>query len=99
MHCFLPGSRQNRLLESLKQRIKGVNIVVQCRSDRVEKNDDGFAIHINHNRMITANSLLLTTGFDIFDAERKEEYGYGIYDNVITSVELEKAFKSGVAID
>ncbi len=45
--------------------------------------------------MITANSLLLTTGFDIFEAERKEEYGYGIYENVITSVELEQVFKSG----
>ena len=45
--------------------------------------------------MITANSLLLTTGFDIFEAERKEEYGYGIYDNVITSVDLEQVFNSG----
>ena len=45
--------------------------------------------------MVTANSLLLTTGFDIFEAERKEEYGYGIYENVITSVDLEKQFKSG----
>ena len=45
--------------------------------------------------MITANSLLLTTGFDLFDAEKKEEYGYGIYENVITSVDLERQFKSG----
>jgi heterodisulfide reductase subunit A len=37
---------------------------------------------------------LLTTGFDIFEAEKKEEYGYGIYENVITSVELEQVFKS-----
>ena len=48
--------------------------------------------------MITANAVLLTTGFDIFDAGRKEEYGYGIYDNVITSVELEEAFKSGMPL-
>ena len=35
----------------------------------------------------------LLGGFDTFDAQRKEEYGYGIYDNVITSVELEEKIK------
>ena len=38
------------------------------------------------------DSLLVATGFKIFDARRKEEYGYGIYENVITSVELENMF-------
>ncbi len=37
----------------------------------------------------------MATGFDLFKSERKEEYGYGIYDNVITSAELEKKFRSG----
>ena len=36
--------------------------------------------------------MLITTGFRLFDARRKEEYGYGIYENVITSVELENMF-------
>lgn len=40
-------------------------------------------------------SILLTTGFDFFNAHRKEEYGYGIYPNVITSVDLEEQLKSG----
>jgi len=73
----------------------GINILVNSEVTGVEKNDDGFAIHLSQNRMITANALLITTGFDIFDAQKKEEYGYGIYDNVITSVELEDIFKSG----
>lgn len=37
-----------------------------------------------------ASSVLLSTGFEVFDARRKEEYGYGIYPNVITSVQLEE---------
>jgi heterodisulfide reductase subunit A2 len=95
-HALFP-SRQpaDRLLESLKAGIKGVNVLCNAEVIKVEKNDDGFAVHINQGRMITAHSLLLTTGFDIFDAARKEEYGFGIYDNVITSVELEKLFKKG----
>ena len=35
-------------------------------------------------------AILAATGYDFFDAKRKEEYGYGIYPNVITSVELEE---------
>jgi heterodisulfide reductase subunit A len=37
-----------------------------------------------------ADAVLLATGFEPFNARRKEELGYGIYDNVITSVEFEK---------
>jgi heterodisulfide reductase subunit A len=95
-HALFPSREPaHQLLARLKQKIAGVNFVFNATVTRVEKNDDGFAIHIDHNRMITANALLLTTGFDIFDAEKKEEYGYGIYDNVITSVDLEKAFNTG----
>ncbi|MHC1778319.1 MAG: FAD-dependent oxidoreductase [Lentimicrobium sp.] len=39
-----------------------------------------------------ADAVLLTTGFELFDARKKEEYGYGIYENVITSADLEKMF-------
>jgi heterodisulfide reductase subunit A2 len=95
-HALFPSREPaHQLLARLKQKINGVNYVFNASVTAVEKNDDGFAIHIDQNRMITANALLLTTGFDIFDAGKKEEYGYGIYDNVITSVELEKAFNSG----
>lgn len=41
----------------------------------------------------SARAVLFATGFDLFPAARKEEYGYGIYDNVITSAELEAMFK------
>lgn len=41
-----------------------------------------------------ADAVLLTTGFEMFDARKKEEYGYGIFENVITSADLEKMFAS-----
>jgi heterodisulfide reductase subunit A len=95
----LPEWKQQQslpLLMSLKQGVSdGVNVINNANITGIEKNEDGFAIMINKNRVITANTLLLTTGFDIFEAERKEEYGYGIYDNVITSVDLEQVFRTG----
>ncbi|HNQ68474.1 MAG TPA: FAD-dependent oxidoreductase [Bacteroidales bacterium] len=42
-----------------------------------------------------ADVTLLATGFEVFDAKRKEELGYGIYDNVITSVDFEDMYKTG----
>ncbi len=35
-------------------------------------------------------AIILATGYQPFDAHRKEEYGYGRYKNVITSLELER---------
>jgi heterodisulfide reductase subunit A len=61
----------------------------------VEKTGQAFLLHLNNLENITADAILLTTGYDLFNARVKEEYGYGIYDNVITSVDLEERFKNG----
>lgn len=42
-----------------------------------------------------ADAAILSTGFKVFDAKYKEELGYGIYPNVITSVEFESMYKNG----
>ncbi len=39
-------------------------------------------------------SLVLAPGFDLFDAYKKPEYGYGRYRNVITSMEMERTFSA-----
>ncbi|MCX6239939.1 MAG: FAD-dependent oxidoreductase [Bacteroidia bacterium] len=56
----------------------------------------------NHHKVILtdgqsfkADVVLIASGFQVFNAEKKEEYGYKIYDNVITSVDLEELLKSG----
>jgi len=35
-------------------------------------------------------AVILATGYQPFDARRKEEYGYGRYKNVITNLQLER---------
>ena len=35
------------------------------------------------------------SGFTLFDASIKEEYGYGIYDNVFTTVDIERMLNEG----
>ncbi|MBA2867869.1 heterodisulfide reductase subunit A-like polyferredoxin [Methanococcus maripaludis] len=39
---------------------------------------------------INVGTIITATGYDEFDASRKEEYGYGVYDNVITTLEVER---------
>ena len=43
----------------------------------------------------SADAVLITTGYKVFDATRKEELGYGIYPGVITSIDMEKKLKEG----
>jgi len=56
----------------------------------VSKLQDRFAVKISNGEILTSDAVLVTTGYKVFDARRKEEYGYGIYDNVITSADFEK---------
>ena len=64
---------------------------------KIEKNKEGkFLVPLSDGSLLEGDSLLVSTGFKIFDARRKEEYGYGIYENVITSVELENRWQTGI---
>jgi heterodisulfide reductase subunit A len=39
---------------------------------------------------LDVGAIIVATGFDLFDAREKEEYGFGISDNVVTSLALER---------
>lgn len=39
---------------------------------------------------IEVGAVILCTGFELFDAKLRGEYGYGIYKNVITSLQFER---------
>lgn len=57
------------------------------------KTKEGFTLETTAGLILHGDGLVLATGFGEFDAHRKEEYGYGIYENVITSVDFEKKLK------
>lgn len=52
-------------------------------------------VMLRSKERIPADAVVVATGFTLFDAHRKQEYGYGLYDNVITSVDLERMMNSG----
>ncbi len=62
---------------------------------RVDRTNGHFLLETTDGGQFDANAVVVSTGFETFDATRKEEYGYSIYENVITSVDLEEMMKKG----
>lgn len=53
------------------------------------------SVTLADGRRLECDAVAVCSGFDLFDARIKEEYGYGIYDNVFTSVDIERMLEEG----
>ena len=88
---FTPASD---VLGALRQRItKAENITVrtQCEASKITPK----RVTLSTGEELECDAVVIATGFTLFDARLKEEYGYGIYDNVVTSADLEQMFNRG----
>jgi len=56
----------------------------------IHREKDKFNIETSGEQKLEADAVVVATGYELFDARRKEEYGYKIYDHVITSADLEQ---------
>lgn len=74
---------------------KAIKLLTNTTIDKFKRGRNQFAITTNGGKELTADAVIVATGFDLFKSAKKEEYGYGIYDNVITSADLEKMFTDG----
>ena len=83
------------VVEKMLDQVKGIDVRLNTEVVDIQRDNNGFHAVLSNNEKIDAQAVILATGFDIFKAERKQEYGYGIYNNVMTSVELEKYFRTG----
>ncbi|PKP03778.1 MAG: FAD-dependent oxidoreductase [Bacteroidetes bacterium HGW-Bacteroidetes-6] len=72
-----------------------VNIFTETEVESFERSGTQMKLCISDGKILDADAVVIATGFDVFDARKKEEYGYGIYDNVITSKDLEQWFCEG----
>lgn len=80
--------------KQLKQHLNhpGIRLHMGMEPRKIDRQGQGFSVLLSDGSAVEGDALLVATGFKVFDARRKEEYGYGIYENVITSVELENLF-------
>lgn len=95
---LFPDRRQG---SDVKQYLDGISIndkikmLTNTTIEKFLKKKSNFSLTTNGGNIMTADAVIVATGFDLFKSEKKEEYGYGIYDNVITSADLETMFSKG----
>lgn len=82
----------NHLIFQLDQ---NTTILTNSKIETIAVNNNSVEAVLTSGKRIVADAALISTGFELFDARKKEEYGYKIYENVITSADLEKVFKEG----
>jgi len=80
----------SEIVDELKADLNGVEVKTGTAVESVTKSGGKFRV-----KGKDADAVLISTGFEPFDATLKEEYGYGIYDNVINSLELDEMLKKG----
>lgn len=83
------------VMNELFSAAQGIESVTDCEITSLTPAEDGVTAVAAGGEQYKGRAAVVATGFDLFDARLKEEYGYGMYENVITSAELEQMFREG----
>ena len=90
---FPTFTHAREVIGPLAQQVKDMHIRCFYGQEVTQISPDG--VTLRSEERIPADAVVVATGFTLFDAHRKQEYGYGLYDNVITSVDLERMMIGG----
>lgn len=92
-HKLFPDmSSAKDLVRRLQSEISGAFILSDTKVISLNRLANGYSLKLSNGSVVNASSLLIASGFSLFDAAKKEEYGYGVYDRVITNSDLEAWF-------
>ena len=64
------------------------NCAESCDRDAIDFDDAGEDLELD------IGSVVVATGFDVYDATAISSYGYGLFDNVLTNMELERVLNA-----
>lgn len=90
---FPDKTKASDLVDQLKKSTRNAIIHLNTSILSAQRVWGGFAVTLSNGESIQAKAVLVATGFSLFDAHKKEEYGYGIYNHVITNEDLEAWLK------
>lgn len=82
----------SEIVSKLKEDISEANVFTGTRVISISKDKDSYTVALDNGVAMTVKAVLFATGFELFDASKKEEYGYGVYDHVVTNKDLEAWF-------
>ena len=97
-NCLFPDmASAGDLVRNLGDGITDANIFLETRVTFVNRLQEGYLVMLSNGVNIACRAILVATGFKLFDAARKEEYGYGVYDHVVTNADLESWFNGNTS--
>jgi heterodisulfide reductase subunit A len=73
-----------------------VTALLESRVDQISGEPGRFRVRIQskaHEQSLDAPAVILATGADAFDATEKPEYGYGLFQNVVTALDLDEMIR------
>ena len=95
-HCLFPDmTPASDITAHLVGEVSDANIFTSTEILFINHLKDSYNVMLSNGISIITKVILFTTGFRLFEASRKEEYGYGIYNQVITNRDLEHWFNTG----
>ncbi|MCM1151070.1 MAG: FAD-dependent oxidoreductase [Alistipes sp.] len=93
-HALFPSfTPAEEVLSELRRRLRERNIEVRTHAEA--KNISPTGVTLADGQRIDCDAVVVASGFTLFDAAIKEEYGYGLYDNVFTSADIERMLNEG----
>lgn len=92
---FPEGRHAADVLRHLRDGVAGVEVRTGVSILQMDRGAGEFSVRLSDGTTVHGGAVVVASGFSLFDAHLKEEYGYGIYDNVYTSADLEAMFSAG----
>ncbi|MCM1041469.1 MAG: FAD-dependent oxidoreductase [Bacteroides sp.] len=83
----------NEMLNAVREADDKIEVIYEAEVQSLKRRMRGLEVMLSNRRLLQADAVLVCSGFELFRAQRKEEYGYGIYENVLTSADLEERFR------
>jgi heterodisulfide reductase subunit A2 len=66
--------------------------------DSFEGEPGSFSAKLKNGTTVEAGAAVLCTGFTHFDSVNKPEWGFGTYEDVVTTTQVEQMFSSGAGV-
>ncbi len=93
-HALFPEFTQAAgVLDELRTAVarRGIEVHTGCTVRRF----DARSAELADGSRLEGDAAILASGFTLFDARIKEEYGYGLYEQVCTSADIERMLNEG----
>jgi len=77
-----------------------IQVMMGCEVSDVSGYVGNFQVQVRSNQrqetvQVPAGAIIVATGYEVFDARRRPELGYGVYPEVITTLDFERMASAG----